>query len=309
MVVLAGSSWSFDVASVRLWELCRLRISDETIRRVTESAGDDAQRWLCESSVPADKMRKASGNVEFYTDGTCVNTRQGWREMRLSVWAKRPSGKPVEPSEWAKRTLPKPGARWICGGIVSSEELGPQWARMADRMNLSEGWRVSVLADGARWIWKQVSAHLPHSECVVDVFHVSEHLHACGRSVHGDQSADARGWAEAQLDTLLESGPMALLNELRQTLADTEDEAKRQALENLMNYLTPNIDGLWYRDRLKRGLPIGSGMVEGACKTVVGRRLKCNGARWQVANADRMAALCCLLYGDDWSAYWSEKAA
>ena len=66
---------------------------------------------------------------------------------------------------------------------------------------------------------------------------------------------------------------------------------------------------LAYRDRLRRGLPIGSGMVEGACKTVVGRRLKCNGARWLAGNADRMTALCCLLYSGQWETYWSEKAA
>jgi len=66
---------------------------------------------------------------------------------------------------------------------------------------------------------------------------------------------------------------------------------------------------LAYRDRLRRGLPIGSGMVEGACKTVAGRRLKCNGARWLAGNADRMTALCCLLYSGQWETYWSEKAA
>ena len=102
---------------------------------------------------------------------------------------------------------------------------------------------------------------------------------------------------------------MVLLRELEQTRTETPDEAKRKALESLMAYLKPNIDGLWYRDRLRRGVPIGSGMVEGACKTVVGRRLKCNGARWQAPNADRMAARRCLLYSDHWDASWSEQAA
>jgi len=309
MAVLAGSSWSFDVASDRLWELCGVRISDETIRQVTEEAGDDAQQWLRESSSPAETLRKALGNGEFYTDGTSVNTRQGWREMRLSVWAKRPAGEPAEPSQWDSRSLPKPTARWICAGMASSEELGPQWARMADRTGLSDGLGVSVLADGAKWIWKQVAEHLPRSECVVDVFHVSEHLHACGRSLYGDQTVEARQWADDRLNTLLASGPMALLRELEEARTETADEAKHKALDGLLAYLKPNIDGLWYRDRLRRGLPIGSGMVEGACKTVVDRRLKCNGARWEVPNADRMAALCCLLYSKQWEAYWDEQAA
>ncbi len=309
MAVLSGSSWSFDVASDRLWELCGIRISDETIRQVTEAVGNHAKRWLRESSSPAETLQKALGNAEFYTDGTSVNTRQGWREMRLSVWAKRPSGEPAEPSDWDSRSLPKPTARWICAGMDTSETLGPQWSDMAKRIGLSDGVGVSVLADGAKWIWKNVAKHLPKSECVVDIFHVSEHLHACGRSLYGDQTQAARQWADDRLDTVLGPGPIALLRELKQTRSETQDEAKQKALDSLIGYLTPNVDGLWYRDRLRRGLPIGSGMVEGACKTVVGRRLKCNGARWEVPNADRMAALCCLLYSEQWQTYWAEQAA
>lgn len=309
LAVLAGSSWSFDVASDRLWELCGFRISDETIRQVTEAAGQQARSWLHDSEPAVESLRKAEGNVEFYTDGTSVNTRQGWREMRLSVWAKRPAGKPAEPSEWATRQLPKPTARWMTGGIASSEELGPQWAQMASRAGVPDGFGVSVLADGARWIWKQVAEHLPRSACVVDVFHVSEHLHACGRTLHGDQTPDARAWAEQRLVTLLESGPVACLRELGEQARETLRPAQQQALADLADYLRPNLDGLWYRERLQRGLPIGSGMVEGACKTVVGRRLKCNGARWTVANADRMTALGCLLYSGQWDAYWSRRSA
>jgi len=84
------------------------------------AVGDHAQQWLCGSSWPAGKFRKAPGNAEFYTDGTSVNTRQGWREMRLSVWAKRSAGEPAEPSEWDSRSLPKPTARWICAGIADT---------------------------------------------------------------------------------------------------------------------------------------------------------------------------------------------
>ncbi len=309
MAVLAGSSWSFDVAAERLWQLCGIRISDETIRHVTESVGQEVERWLRRSEEAIENLKKAEGNAEFYTDGTSVNTRQGWREMRLSVWAKRPSGDPVDPSEWDSRSLPRPTARWLSAGIESSEELGPQWASIARRLGLGEGWGVSALADGARWIWKQVAEHLPRSECVVDIYHVSEHLHACGRALYGDRTPQARGWAEERLATVLHSGPVALLRELKESRVAQPESAGRSALESLIEYLKPNLDGMWYRDRLKRGLPIGSGMVEGACKTVVGRRLKCNSARWRTENADRLASLCCLLYCEQWASFWDAKAA
>jgi len=309
MVTLAGSSWSFDVARDRLKELCGLRVSDETIRRVTEKLGKQAQTWLQSSPAAIEPLAKADGNVESYTDGTCVNTREGWREMRLSVFAKRPSGPAAEPDEWAKRTLPATTARWASAGINSSVEMGPQWAEIVRRLGLGEGLGVSVLADGARWIWKQVAEHLPRSECVVDIFHVSEHLHACGRVLHGEHAPQARAWADERLLMLLRSGPMELLRHLEQLQTAQASAEAVKAIEDLVGYLKPNIDGLWYRDRLRRGLPIGSGMVEGACKTVVGRRLKCNGARWTAENADRLASLCCLLYSDQWAAFWGTKAA
>jgi hypothetical protein len=43
--------------------------------------------------------------------------------------------------------------------------------------------------------------------------------------------------------------------------------------------------------------------VEAACKTVVGRRPKQTGARWRVRRVERMASLCCVLYGERWEAY------
>lgn len=309
MVTLAGSSWSFDVASARLEELCGLRVSDETIRRVTEKTAKQAEKWLNSSPSAIQPLVDATGHVETYTDGTCVNTREGWREMRLTLFAKRPAGASASPGEWATRKLPATTARWASAGITRSDELGPQWAQMARRLGLGEGFGVSVLADGAKWIWKQVAEHLPRSECVVDVFHVSEHLHACGRVLHGDHTPQARAWADERLALLLSSGPMSLLRDLEQALQQEPTAPAQDALKSLIDYLKPNIDGLWYRDRLRRGLPIGSGMIEGACKTVVGRRLKCNGARWKVPNADGLANLCCLLYSEQWAAFWETQAA
>ena len=56
--------------------------------------------------------------------------------------------------------------------------------------------------------------------------------------------------------------------------------------------------------RLAQGRAIGSGMVEGACQTAIGKRLKQTGARWRVRRLEPMAALCCLCYGDQFDACW-----
>jgi hypothetical protein len=310
MAALAGSSWSLDVGSARLGELCGLRISADVIRKVTNAAGQRAQRWQARHTDWGADLRVAAGAVEFYTDGTCVNTRGGWREMRLSVFAQRPRGAPATPAEWATRKLPPPAARVAFAGLRPAEECGLQWAARARQLGLDpQTTPITALADGAKWIWKQVAEHLPRGACVVDVYHVSEHLHACGRSLHGEHTPAARAWADERLRTLLEQGAVQLLAALPAEQRGQRNRLKRRALLELMNYLTPNLDGLWYRERLAQGRPIGSGLLEGACKTMVGRRLKQGGARWLTPRVENVAALCCLLYSAEWEAFWKTDAA
>lgn len=310
MAVLSGTSWSFDMASARLAELCRVRISADVIRKVTNAAGQRAQRWQARHPDSGADFRSAAGEVEFYTDGTCVNTRGGWREMRLGVFAKRPLGVPAAPAEWATRALPAPAARVAFAGIQPAEQCGPQWAARARQLGLDpQTTAITALADGAKWIWRQVAAHLPRGTCVVDVYHVSEHLHACARSLHGEHTPAARAWADEHLLALLETGPMPFLARLRGETRAGRSRPERRALGQLIGYLAPNVDGLWYRERLAQGRPIGSGLVEGACKTIVGRRLKHGGARWHVPRVENVAALCCLLYSDEWDTFCSTDAA
>jgi len=62
---------------------------------------------------------------------------------------------------------------------------------------------------------------------------------------------------------------------------------------------------LHYAVRLAAGLSNGSGQIEGACKNLIGRRLKQTGARWKVHRLNRMAGLCSIMYSDLWKTYWN----
>jgi hypothetical protein len=56
-----------------------------------------------------------------------------------------------------------------------------------------------------------------------------------------------------------------------------------------------------YCARLYAGQAIGSGLVEGACKNLIGKRLKQTAARWKLENVQEMAVLCCCAYSDFWT--------
>ena len=97
--------------------------------------------------------------------------------------------------------------------------------------------------------------------------------------------------------TLLRSGAAGLLADL-----------PAAGWEVLRSYFEPHLEHTGYAARLAAGQSIGSGLVEGACKQVVGRRLKQTGARWTVRRAERMATLCAVLATDQWAAYWDAAA-
>ncbi len=307
LAVLAGGSWSFDQASARLAEFCGLAISDAVIRRASDQEGQKARVFLEESPKAVETVAQAKGKAEFSSDGTFVNTLQGWREARLSLLAKREAGEPAAPEEWNKRELPKAQARVALGHIRRSKQLGTKWASLVRRCGVPRGQDTSVVADGARWIWKQTDRHLPLADKVVDVYHVSEHFHKCGEQLFGQESQRGRDWAEKEHLELIRQGPRECLERLEKERRACRRKKGKEALGKLRGYLAANRSGLEYRKRLAAGLVIGSGQVEGACKNLVGRRLKINSARWQVARAENMLGLCCLHYSDLWEPHWQAK--
>jgi hypothetical protein len=188
--------------------------------------------------------------------------------------------------------------RVATAAVRSSERLGPQWRRTASRLGIARTDGMTALADGARWIWAEVEKDLPGAAGVLDVYHASEHIHAAAVARHGEGAA-AEAWYEARRRTLLGSGAAGLLAELAASAGEAPE---------LAGYLAPHVGHTPYRARLSEGRSIGSGLVEGACKTAIGLRLKQTGARWTIRRLERMAALCCLRYSDLFDAYWKKEA-
>jgi hypothetical protein len=310
MVTLAGSGCSFDEAADKLRELCRLPVSNDVIRRVCNEEGEQAVKWLKAAPEPAEQMAAAQGELEFYSDGVQVNTVDGWREMRISVFAKRQACEPALPEQWEQRVLEKPECRVAWAAIAASHLVGASWRRMLEQLGLENTPRLSVLGDGARWIWDEAAKRfrvIVHVDWVVDVYHVGEHVHDCGQKMFGAGTPEAKRWGTSRLEELIELEGPRFIERLAEHRAAAKDQKSRDALDALIGYLSENRDSLWYRTRLAEGLPIGSGLVEGTCKNMIGKRLKLNNPRWRIRRAENMAALRCLHYGKLWEPYWASK--
>lgn len=115
------------MASADLRELCGLSVSDNTIRDVCQAEGVKRAEWQRRSSVVREEFVAAEGDLEFTTDGTLVNTAEGWQEMKLALFAKRPRGESATPAEGDGRSVPKPSVRVGFAAIEGSERFGARW--------------------------------------------------------------------------------------------------------------------------------------------------------------------------------------
>ena len=79
-----------------------------------------------------------------------------------------------------------------------------------------------------------------------------------------------------------------------------DTEAQREAVRLQLHYFTNHRPRMMYHEFRARGLMIGSGPVEAACKTVIGCRLKRAGMRWSQAGADAVLAIRCEVLNQDY---------
>ena len=305
LLCLAGGSWSFARASAYLKELSGLSVSANTVRSVCQHESGPIEAWQADAPEAGKHFRETPGNVEFETDGTCVNTSEGWKEMRVGVFAKRALAEPARPEQWKTRRLPAPSARVAFAAIEDHETFAARWPVVASRLGIRANSDMDVLADGAKWIWERVGFHFAFARGGLDIFHALEHVNATAKAQFGEGSEATCRWQEKARDALLTEGWLGISQVIDASRPTAVRAPQRAALDELSGYLRPHAERLNYAQRLAEGRPIGSGLIEGACKNYIGRRLKQTGARWNLSNANRMATLGSLIYADQWSNYWT----
>jgi len=165
--------------------------------------------------------------------------------------------------------------------------------------------QVVVLADGAPWIWKQAERFVGQAIQILDWYHATEHLWACGNALYGEGRGRAGEWVEQMKTMMWEQGGAALLERLKQF--HRHRGQGREPLEELIGYVQSNVRRMDYPRYRADGLHIGSGPVESACKQLVGARLKQVGMRWTVPGAERVLALRCCWLNGQWDALWKSK--
>jgi len=140
---------------------------------------------------------------------------------------------------------------------------------------------------------------------VLDLLHVLTYLWAAANSFHEAGSAEAARWVMGKLRLLLEGKVGYVIGSLRQSITKRKLRgSKRQAVQKAINYMEANVEFMRYDVYLAKGYPIGSGVVEGACRHLVKDRMELTGMRWSIQGADAVLELRAVEINDDWQDFW-----
>ena len=187
---MLGGRKSFAEAEQLLAECCGRKISDERIRQGCHAEAEKGADFRADSPVIAEVFASAAGDVEFQTDAAKVNTIGGWRDMKIGIFARRERGRPATSAEWDDRDLPRPTTRFAFAAIESIDDFAPHWGRWADRLGITERTTISVLGDGAEWIWNAAAREFGDCPQILDIYHAAEHISDAGKKLFGYRRAE-----------------------------------------------------------------------------------------------------------------------
>ena len=165
---------------------------------------------------------------------------------------------------------------------------------------------ISALGDGAAWIWNIIAEVFGGVRECLDVYHGLEHVSDTGKVLYGEETQEYERWQEATTVEFVKSGFEEIEKRLDRLEKETLSDKEKESIRSLRGYLDSHRERLGYRERLAEGRAIGSGQIEGACKHLIGKRLKQTWAKWKVERVNKMAILCALRYCNQWEKYWKQ---
>jgi len=184
--------------------------------------------------------------------------------------------------------------------IGTTEKIGgfcPMFTDFAIQNGMFAADQVVFLSDGAVWLRNMQLSLCPTAISIVDFYHAAEHLDEVINELRFHSSEKRLEFA-GTCGSLLERGDIAQLTSLIRSKTNHSNE---EAVEKKLAYFEHNADRMRYGLFRAAGLFIGSGVMEAACKTIVGKRLKNAGMHWSKKNANGVIALRCAICSNEYA--------
>ena len=193
------------------------------------------------------------------------------------------------------------------GAIETAEVFGRRIYKEAMRRGMNSAGETVVIGDGAPWIWNIADEQFYGGTQIVDLFHAREHYWNVAKACFGKNKDMLYQWTEERRKELDDGRPEEVIDAIhRCSSLPGYDQAM---CEREIGYFEKNRERMRYADFRKRGLFVGSGVLEAGCRTVVGQRLKQSGMHWTVRGANSIIALRCSIFSNRWEDFWEQRVA
>jgi hypothetical protein len=208
------------------------------------------------------------------------------------------------------RPRPKATAKWLAGSVRHdpAEVIAAAFSQAEARDPRRQRTWV-VLADGAEHQLDLIRAEAARRDItihiVIDLIHVLEYIWKAAWSLHSPGDPAAEDWVAVKaLAVLAGDSARAAAEITAEAGAASLAAAQRTGADACVRYLTGLRDYLRYDQALAAGWPIATGVIEGACRHLIGDRLDITGARWGLEGAEAILTLRAVISNGDFDDYW-----
>ena len=178
----------------------------------------------------------------------------------------------------------------------------------AVRRDPDQRMRWVVLSDGQEDLLRQVYAAAKRYKVdivvVQDFVHVLEYLWKAAHALHPDAAEEREAWVMDRAHAVLQGRAQDVAVGLRRAATRKQlSQGEREPVDKAADYIDNNQARLQYDQALAQGLPIATGVIEGACRHLVKDRMDITGARWGLQRAEAILKLRSLKISGDLPAY------
>jgi len=233
---------------------------------------------LAPELVAAPLLMGADGvMVPFRPEGGQPRGTTAWHEIKVGVLARL--------GYHRTRTgtvVTRLHQRRLVAVFGDSEALQVRLWREALRQGILHASQVVWLSDGARGLWRLFEERFTaYGTGILDFYHAAQQLWKGAAAWLDGRTTQARRWFVWARHRLRHGMPDGVLADLADAL-DVEGlpATARETLRTVYAYLERHREHINYAMYKELGLPLGSGMVESACKWLIQQRFKGVGMRW-----------------------------
>lgn len=318
---------SFEEAAEKLLpKMASLRLSESTVQRTSEAAGQRLAKLLDENKTlggptPWTWHKDARGTTCAYVSIDATGVRQqakggGRAEGRMPYVAMVFNPVPDLPAGHPQR-LPastRMQARYV-SGLYDLNELGLRLRRQAGQVGVARAEHWIGLSDGGNGLENFLRTNFPgplggaEITLILDFWHASDSLCQLAKALHPADEVARQELLTAWCHAMKHGGGQRIVAELETLPLPSRKPTLRTQYEQTLGYLRNNLHRMDYPTYLANGWSIGSGAMESACKTVVGQRLKLAGMRWRERGTNEMCHLRALYRSESrqWTLFWARN--